>query len=84
MFDLRRAMNLGLEFRKEWLQQNFPCLCEHISIVIQLSFLGILLLLIYKKAWAKSASKEQLSLTKAQRRMALALASDSAPFTRPA
>ncbi|KAK9911286.1 hypothetical protein M0R45_035207 [Rubus argutus] len=44
MFDLRRAMDLGLEFRKEWLQQNFPCLCEHISIVIQLSFLGILLL----------------------------------------
>ncbi|KAK9911303.1 hypothetical protein M0R45_035220 [Rubus argutus] len=43
-FDLRRAMNLGLEFRKDWLQQNFPCLCEHISIVIQLSFLGILLL----------------------------------------
>ncbi|XP_024189456.1 putative ABC transporter C family member 15 isoform X2 [Rosa chinensis] len=37
-------MNFRLEFQTEWLQQNFPCLYEHISIVMQLSFLGILVL----------------------------------------
>ncbi|KAL6124597.1 hypothetical protein ACLB2K_077109 [Fragaria x ananassa] len=49
MFDLRRAMNFRLQFRTEWLQQKFPCLCEHISIVMQLSFLGILLLYYLQK-----------------------------------
>ncbi|KAM1027513.1 hypothetical protein ACFX13_040999 [Malus domestica] len=33
-----------LQFRTEWLQQNLPCLSEHISIGMQLGFLGILAL----------------------------------------
>ncbi|KAK9911282.1 hypothetical protein M0R45_035203 [Rubus argutus] len=50
MFDLRRAMKFGLEFRTEWLQQNFPCLCEHLSIVVQLCFLSIFVLHFLRKS----------------------------------
>ncbi|PRQ56696.1 putative xenobiotic-transporting ATPase [Rosa chinensis] len=51
MFDLSREMNFSrLEFQTEWLQQNYPCLCEHISIVMQVSFLGILVLYYLQKS----------------------------------
>ncbi|GAV84169.1 ABC_tran domain-containing protein/ABC_membrane domain-containing protein, partial [Cephalotus follicularis] len=32
-----------LVFRRGWLQPNLPCLREHVNIVVQLGFLGILL-----------------------------------------
>ncbi|XP_050385173.1 putative ABC transporter C family member 15 [Argentina anserina] len=53
MFDLRRAMNFRLQSRTEWLQQKFPCLCEHIGIVMQLSFLGILVLYYLQKSMSQ-------------------------------
>ncbi|XP_024018043.1 putative ABC transporter C family member 15 [Morus notabilis] len=46
MFDLRSPASLTqlLQFQPAWLQQNFPCLGEQISIVVQLGFLGTFIL----------------------------------------
>lgn len=42
MLDFQTAINFRLlQVQSEWLQQNLPCLSEHTSIVMQLSFLGI-------------------------------------------